>query len=407
MRGLPRIYNSDLLQKDILCFYMVMMSVQIIALEGMTISPLKAGAMALSFPILFCLLTRSRRDITVLFLACSYWIVLICCSLMSSSVVSWDRIIYRAMFLSTFVCHYHIVRSEAVDISFVRKLFAVIICAYGVSFVLQCFFFIIGVRGLLLINLSGAMTFGGGIKANCLAIEPSHAARIMAFVYWGYIYLTEIVNGREMTIIEHYKKNPYVTVSFWLTMLFMGSSTAVLGAAIVGIHFCKKRLEIYLFAVIACIVLMNIDFHIETVDRLKKVIEAFLSEDTVDTLKNTESSGGSRIAPIINTFTQTDITSLQTWIGIGSDNVRTQAALWTTQRIGDINDFGLITYICSLILVFKCCIRRFFCLETLLFAVLLGFAIGSLYTCWCGMMVFTAIKHYEHLYKKKHIKASL
>lgn len=363
--------------------------------------------MALSFPILFCLLTRSRRDITVLFLACSYWIVLICCSLMSSSVVSWDRIIYRAMFLSTFVCHYHIVRSEAVDISFIRKLFAVIICAYGVSFVLQCFFFIIGVRGLLLINLSGAMTFGGGIKANCLAIEPSHAARIMAFVYWGYIYLTEIVNGREMTIIEHYKKNPYVTVSFWLTMLFMGSSTAVLGAAIVGIHFCKKRLEIYLFAVIACIVLMNIDFHIETVDRLKKVIEAFLSDDTVDTLKNTESSGGSRIAPIINTFTQTDITSLQTWIGIGSDNVRTQAALWTTQRIGDINDFGLITYICSLILVFKCCIRRFLCLETLLFAVLLGFAIGSLYTCWCGMMVFTAIKHYEHLYKKKHIKASL
>ena len=407
MRGLPRIYNSDLLQKDILCFYMVMMSVQIIALEGMTISPLKAGAMALSFPILFCLLTRSRRDITVLFLACSYWIVLICCSLMSSSVVSWDRIIYRAMFLSTFVCHYYIVRSEAVDISFVRKLFAVIICAYGVSFVLQCFFFIIGVRGLLLINLSGAMTFGGGIKANCLAIEPSHAARIMAFVYWGYIYLTEIVNGREMTIIEHYKKNPYVTVSFWMTMLFMGSSTAVLGAAIVGIHFCKKRLEIYLFAVIACIVLMNIDFHIETVDRLKKVIEAFLSDDTVDTLKNTESSGGSRIAPIINTFTQTDITSLQTWIGIGSDNVRTQAALWTTQRIGDINDFGLITYICSLILVYKCCIRRFFCLETLLFAVLLGFAIGSLYTCWCGMMVFTAIKHYEHLYKKKHIKASL
>ena len=190
-------------------------------------------------------------------------------------------------------------------------------------------------------------------------------------------------------------------------MLFMGSSTAVLGAAIVGIHFCKKRLEIYLFAVIACIVLMNIDFHIETVDRLKKVIEAFLSEDTVDTLKNTEGSGGSRIAPIINTFTQTDITSLQTWIGIGSDNVRTQASLWTTQRIGDINDFGLITYICSLILVYKCCIRRFFCLETLLFAILLGFAIGSLYTCWCGMMVFTAIKHYEHLYKKKHIKASL
>lgn len=400
MKGLTHIYRPDLLQKDILCFYMVLMSVQIIALEGMSISPLKAGAMSLSFPILFCLLTRTRRDMTVFFLAIVYLTVLTCCSIMSSAVVSWDRIIYRAMFLSTFICHYYIIYTEKTDISFVRKLFAFIVCAYGASFILQCFFFLIGIRGLLLINLSGAMTMGGGIKANCLAIEPSHAARILAFVYWGYIVLTEIVNAREMTIIEHYKKNPYVTVSFWLTMLFMGSSTAILGAAIVGIHFVKKRLEIYLFAVIACIVFMNIDFHIETIDRLKKVVEAFLSDDTVNTLKNTESSGGSRIAPIVNTLTHLDVTLLETWIGRGSDNVRTHAAMWTTQRIGDINDFGLVTYICSLIFVFKCCIRRFFCIETLLFAILLGFAIGSLYTCWCGMMVFTAIRHYDHLYKK-------
>lgn len=400
MKGLTHIYRPDLLQKDILCFYMVLMSVQIIALEGMSISPLKAGAMSLSFPILFCLLTRTRRDMTVFFLAIVYLTVLTCCSIMSSAVVSWDRIIYRAMFLSTFICHYYIIYTEKTDISFVRKLFAFIVCAYGASFILQCFFFLIGIRGLLLINLSGAMTMGGGIKANCLAIEPSHAARILAFVYWGYIVLTEIVNAREMTIIEHYKKNPYVTVSFWLTMLFMGSSTAILGAAIVGIHFVKKRLEIYLFAVIACIVFMNIDFHIETIDRLKKVVEAFMSDDTVNTLKNTESSGGSRIAPIVNTLTHFDVTLLETWIGRGSDNVRTHAAMWTTQRIGDINDFGLVTYICSLIFVFKCCIRRFFCIETLLFAILLGFAIGSLYTCWCGMMVFTAIRHYDHLYKK-------
>ena len=402
MKGLSHIYHPVLLQKYILCFYMVLMSVQIIALEGMSISPLKAGAMAISFPILFYMLARTRRDMAVLFLAIVYLTVLTCCSIMSSAVVSWDRIIYRAMFLSTFICHYYIVYSEKTDISFVRKLFAFIVCAYGASFILQCFFFVIGIREMPLINLSGAMTMGGGIKANCLAIEPSHAGRILAFVYWGYIVLTEIVNGSEMTIIEHYKKNPYVTVSFWLTMLFMGSSTAILGAAIVGIHFFKKRLEIYLFAVIACIVFMNSDFLLETLFRLMKVVEAFMSDDTVDTLKHTESSGGARIAPIVNTLTHLDVTSLETWIGRGSDNVRTHAAMWTTQRIGDINDFGLVTYICSLIFVFKCCIRRFFCIETLLFTILLGFAIGSLYTCWCGMMVFTAIRHYDYLYKKTH-----
>ena len=78
MKGLSHIYRPDLLQKDILCFYMVLMSIQIIALEGMEISLVKAGAMAFSFPILFCLLTRSRRDMTVFFLAIVYWMVLIC-----------------------------------------------------------------------------------------------------------------------------------------------------------------------------------------------------------------------------------------------------------------------------------------------------------------------------------------
>ena len=52
MKGLSHIYRPDLLQKDILCFYMVLMSIQIIALEGMEISLVKAGAMAFSFPFL-------------------------------------------------------------------------------------------------------------------------------------------------------------------------------------------------------------------------------------------------------------------------------------------------------------------------------------------------------------------
>ena len=139
MKGLSHIYHPVLLQKYILCFYMVLMSVQIIALEGMSISPLKAGAMAISFPILFYMLARTRRDMAVLFLAIVYLTVLTCCSIMSSAVVSWDRIIYRAMFLSTFICHYYIVYSEKTDISFVRKLFRVhLFLTFHQNFHLAC-----------------------------------------------------------------------------------------------------------------------------------------------------------------------------------------------------------------------------------------------------------------------------
>lgn len=387
--------RKENLLKFTLCFYMVLMSVQIIALEGMSISTIKAVCMTFSFFILFTLIARTERNATVLVLALTYWTTLAVCSLLSSAVVSWDRLIYRAMFLSTFICHYYIIYSHEIKIDFARKLFASIICAYGVVFILQYLCFAVGIRELAIINLSGATTMDGSIKANCLAIEPSHAARIMAFIYWGYIKLTDIKTGKEMSIIEHFQENRYTNLLFWITMLGMGSSTAMLGAAIVGIHFFKKNLEMYALAVIAIILFLNIDFHIESIDRLKKVINAFLSDDVVSTLKKTESSGGSRIAPIVNTFTQLDLFSKEAWLGKGSDYVRTHSAMWTTQRIGDINDFGLISYIVSLIFVFKCCIRKFFCIDTLLFAVLLGFSIGSLYTCWCGMMVCTIIRFFD------------
>lgn len=387
--------RKENLLKFTLCFYMVLMSVQIIALEGMSISTIKAVCMTFSFFILFTLIARTERNATVLVLALTYWTTLAVCSLLSSAVVSWDRLIYRAMFLSTFICHYYIINSHEIKIEFVRKLFSFIICAYGWTFILQYLCFAVGIRELAIINLSGAMTMDGGIKANCLAIEPSHAARIMAFVYWGHLKLTEIIRSREMSVIEHFQESRYTTILFWTTMLGMGSSTAMLGAAIIGIHFFKKHIEMYLLAVIAVILLMNIDLHIESVERLKNVIHAFFSDDVVSTLKKTESSGGSRIAPIVNTFTQLDLFSKEAWLGKGSDYVRTHSAMWTTQRIGDINDFGLISYIVSLIFVFKCCIRKFFCIDTLLFAVLLGFSIGSLYTCWCGMMVCTIIRFFD------------
>lgn len=381
--------------KSVVIIYMIMMSVQIIGIEGMTVSPLKAIGMGCS-PLIFLLtLQRFEYKFNVLVYASIYLVALVVCSHLSSPVVVWDRIFYRAMFLFMFVCVCQIVNTEEIPIDDFRKILIFITCSYGVVFVIQNICFTAGIHRLLLINLSGAETMAGGLKANTLAIEPSHAARILAFVYWGVVMLTEIKEGKELSLKEHFKENPYTTISFWITMVFMGSATAMLGVVLVGIHFLKRHVALYLTGIIALIVLLNVDVHIETIVRLKNVINAFLSDDTVLSLKSTESSGGSRIAPMINTLTNLDLFSWETWIGQGTDNIRTNAAMFTTQRIGDINDFGLISYLCSLIFVYKCCIRKFFCIETLLFAILLGFAIGSIYTCWCGMMVCMAIKYYS------------
>lgn len=383
------------MQKSVVIIYMIMMSVQIIGIEGMTISPLKAVGLGFSPLIFLFIIQKFEYNFNVLIYTSIYFIALVVCSQLSSSIVVWDRIFYRAMYLIMFICVYQIVNTGEVHIEDFRKLLICILCSYGVIFIVQNICFMAGIHKLLLINLSGAATMAGELKANVLAIEPSHAARILSFVYWGVIVLTEIIEGRELSFKEHFKENPCTTIFFWIMMFFMGSATAMLGAALVGIHFLKKHIALYLTGIIALIILLNVDINIETIDRLKNVINAFLSDDTVATLKATESSGGSRIAPMINTLTNLNLFSWETWIGQGTDNIRTNAAMFTTQRIGDINDFGLISYICSLIFVYKCCIRKFFCVETLLFAILLGFAIGSIYTCWCGMMVCMAIKYYS------------
>lgn len=383
------------LQRCVVCIYLVLMTTQFVGIEGMSISPVKAVAMSFSPLIFILMLHLFRNNITVLVYVTIYMVMLICCSIFSSTVMVWDRIFYRGMFLLTFICVYQIIHSGGVSITFFQRLLTFIVCAYGCDFLLQHLCFLVGIHELPLINLTGAMTMGGGLKANGLAIEPSHAARILAFVYWGEIVLTEIIQGKEMTITEHFKEAPWSTIFFWSSMLLMGSATAMLGATLVGIHFFKKQFGFYLIGIIVMIVLLNVDFPIESLNRLKNVVNAFFSDDTVETLKETESSGGSRIAPIINTITDLDLSLWHSWVGQGSDNERINAAMFTTQKIGDINDFGLISYIFSLLVVFKCCIRNFFCLETLLFAILLGFSIGSIYTCWGAMMVCTAIKYYS------------
>lgn len=381
--------------KFIVAFYLTLMSVQIIGMEGMSISPVKVGAMAFSPLIIAFLWKHFMNNIKVLLYSTIYLSMLfICCNLAGGEIV-WDRIIYRGLFLLMFCCVYQAVYSGELSIEFFRKLLICLVCAYGAVFLIQTACFVVGIKQLLLINLSGAQTMDGGLKANCLAIEPSHAARIMAFLYWGVIKLTEIMKGRELTLVEHYRENPYSTLSFFIVMPMMGSATAMIAFFCVMAHFVKRYIILYVLAVFGVVVLLNVDTGMEALTRVKNVINSFLSDDTVATLKKTEGSGGSRIAPMVNTFTHLDIFSWTTWVGQGSSHVRTHLSMFSTQRIGDITDFGLFSYLCSLLFVYGCCIRRFFCIDNLLFFILIGYAVGSLYTCWSALIVCMALMYYS------------
>jgi hypothetical protein len=369
-----------------------------VGIEGMNISPVKVVAMGFSPIICLLMLEKFKANFSIILYLSVYVVVLVCCGLLSSSTMAWERVFYRGMFLLTFACIYQIIYSGDISIIFFRKLITFIVCAYGVDFLLQHIAFMVGVYSSPVLNLTGAMTMDGGLKANGLAIEPSHAGRILTFLYWGEMALTEIMAGKEMTFKEHLKENPWSTIAFWGTMVTMGSATAMLGAALIVVYFFKKRLDVYIIGLISFIIIMNIKTDIESLERLKNVFNAFLSDDVAGTIEKTESSGSARIIPMIHTVTDLNVTSWQTWVGLGTARVHKQYMMYTVQKVGDITDFGLFSYIFSLLLVFTFCIRRLFCIETLIFLVLFGFAIGSLYSCWGAMITFTAIKYYSSTY---------
>ena len=62
--------------------------------------------------------------------------------------------------------------------------------------------------------------------------------------------------------------------------------------------------------------------------------------------------------------------------------------------IGGISDYGLLSYIISIILVYSCCIR-FISLESLYFLILLGAGIGNVAYGWGILMIFTCSKYFK------------
>ena len=89
-----------------------------------------------------------------------------------------------------------------------------------------------------------------------------------------------------------------------------------------------------------------------------------------------------------------DLTEKETWFGKGIDVNVLEDALSKEITIGGISDYGLISYIISLIFVFGCCIKKLFSIETLIFIILMGAGIGNIAFGWGGLMLFTTATYF-------------
>lgn len=397
---LPRISIRQFVNGRLIAsLFLVVMCVQIVSIEGYGVSPIKVGLMALA-PLIFILKTPYISK--ALLLGILYWII--CCfSALFHDYIRFSTIGYLGMFIISYIVFYYLVYSGVFSLNYFTRLLRYLIIAYGVVLLFQQVAMLVGVHSLALINLNNQF-FLSLTKLPSLSNEPSHSARLLTMMMLGYLRCLEIAdNGNRPTVIYLFtKEHRITTVLFLWTMLTMGSGTAFIGLGLLSLYFIQRKTIVYIIPALLVLFYIGQTLELSQMDRAIRLAEVAIKAENIETIHETEGSGAIRIIPLINTFTQTDLTDKNSWFGKGTISKEYAANFWkrTTDKLAIVEQYGLIAFALSLIFVYTCMIRRFFSIETLLFIVLFGFSIGNIAYTWGAVMVFTCIRYFQSNFKE-------
>jgi len=252
---------------------------------------------------------------------------------------------------------------------------------------------LIGFRTFPIINLTYSLD--RRIWGNSLAIEPSHAARILTVAFLSLLRMYEIKWGSEaVSISKLFYNSKWIVIGFLWSMMTMGSGTAFIGLGILSLYFIKRQ---YILTIIPLIIIFYftipyIDY--EPLQRGRRAVDATLTWDQ-NTIRETDGSAAARVLPLVNTIKKLDLIDLGTWLGGGIDQNKSIKHLSDDKIITSIQDYGLLSYIISLIFIFSCCIRKFISLETLIFFLLLGAGLSNVAYIWGILMIFSVCRYFK------------
>ena len=375
-------------KKYVATFTLLMMSVQILWVEGFMVSIPKVVYMCLS-PLL--LLALSPKCSKAVVLSILFWGVTFLLNRIQYDNQRLSTFYYSAMFLSVFCLFYNLVWEEhCYELDDFLKVVKILIYAYAILLVLQQMAILVGWRYVPLFNLMNR-PWQSFFRLNSLAIEPSHTARVLTVYFYAFLKLTECKAGHPISFKEIYNDYKWLILAFLYTMLAMGSGTAMVGLAILSLYFLKKQ---YLVAVLTFTVIFYalipqiLDY--EPLNRAITTFEAALTMDEEEIIE-ADRSASDRVNLLIS-FRYTNLTDIQTWFGHGID-----ASAMVGKRVTHmaIYDFGLISYLLKLLLFFSCSLCGVFSLSTLMFVVLFSMNIGNIAYGFACLMVFSAIKYFQ------------
>ena len=380
---------GSLTNKNIATFFLILLSIQYLPLEGHGVSYFKFTAMLIA-PILWA---EISPKVSKAFIWGGFYMVAILFStIYNIESFRLPTFGYKLSFFFMFITYYNLIYCEkAFTSNYFIKILKGLILAYTICLLLQQVAIIVGLRYLPIINLMGYLDRGLG--ANSLSMEPSHSARILTVLFLSLLRMYEVEWGKtNVTILKLFKETKWVFIGFLWSMLTMGSGTAFIGLAIVSLYFIKNE---YVFIMIPLLVLFYIAIpyiNVESLSRPKIALEATLTLDKQAVL-DADGSAAVRILPLMNTL-DLDFNNINTWLGSGIDTGFSLGMQSKEVTVGNINDYGLISYIFSLIFIITCCFKKILSLEVLIFIVMLGAGVGNIAYVWASLMLFTTSKYF-------------
>ena len=361
-----------------------------VPIEQGPFSPVKIGFMGIC-PLIF--IAKKPIVTKALVLAAIYWVVCYTMSLLKGEM-RFSTLGFLGMYLILYINYYSFIVKGTFTLEYFTKVLKYLIIAYAVVLIGQQMCVLVGLRNMPLLNLQNQF-FLSITKLPSLTLEPSHSARILTFTMLGYLRCMEIMKGKRITLQELFSpEQRIVTFSFLWSMLMMGSGTAFVGMGVLSFYFITRKTVIYIIPLIIGMFMLGQSMELKQMDRAVALAEA-ASTGSAEEAMAADGSGATRIIPVMNVFTKTDVTQLETWIGKKSMEKDKHWWMRTDTKIYD--QYGLIAFIISLVFIYSCVIRHFFSIETLLYLILLGFTLGNIYYAWGCLMIMTGVTYFQKI----------
>lgn len=369
----------------------VLFNIMFVPIEQGPFSPVKIAFMGIC-PLIFI---AKKPIITKAFiLGALYWMVCYVLSLIKGEM-RFSTLGFLGMYLILYISYFSFVVRGTFTLDYFTKILKYLILAYGIVLIGQQLCVLVGLRNMPLLNLQNQF-YLSVTKLPSLSLEPSHSARILTFAMLGYMRCLEIKDGKKATVKDLFgREHRAVACSFLWCMLLMGSGTAFVGMGVLGLYFITKKTAIYIVPCLIGLFALGQSMEIKQMNRAVALAQA-ASTGEAQEMYEADGSGATRLIPLVNALTKTDLTQKETWIGKSSME---KDKLWWRRTDTKIYDqYGLLAFLLSLVFIYSCVIRRFLSIETMLYFILLGFMIGNIYYSWGCLMIMSGVRYFQNNY---------